>query len=125
MNELLFPSVVDKPANKPMNELLFPDVFDTPAARPKNELFKPAMLLNPASRPTKVLLLPDVFELPAPTPANKLFVPGLLRMRLPPILYSVLVLMLPVTSSFAAGLLVPMPTLPPLENCHFHRTCGT
>src|SRR4051812_43562721 len=107
--------MLEDPAVSPKKELVPPVVLAVPALLPKKEFWIPVVLVMPALLPKKEFSLPVVFELPAPFPANVLRKPATLKTRLPPMLYCVEVLMLPVTSKRACGLVVPMPTLPEAE----------
>src|SRR6266536_6091626 len=112
MKVLLLPDVLCWPAEAPKNALRLP-VLSRPAKTPKKEFSTPASLAAPADLPKKELPLMSVaVNVPASTPAKVLLNPEMPSTRLPPILYWVLVLMLPLTSSNDCGLLFPMPTLP-------------
>src|SRR6266700_3582264 len=108
--EFRSPVVLAKPAWVPKKEFSDP-VLLLPARLPKKELRPAVVLTLPALNPKNELLAP-VLTVPAPEPATVLLVPALLKTRLPPMLYCVLVLMLPATSNSEFGLFVPMPTLP-------------
>src|SRR6266567_2802647 len=115
--ELVAPVVLSAPAEVPKKALALPVVFERPAKYPKKALSFPIVLALPAKPPKAELRMPIVLAAPAAYPKKEfsapvLLVPALLKTRLPPMLYCVLVLMLPATSNSEFGLFVPMPTLP-------------